>query len=194
MNTRIFDAFEEREKQVSEYMAGCGSKYGMPCTCGPNCKCSNCSEHCKSLKTLTNNGGCCGNEDQSDSFSNTDFGDVDDTPKDVATRNLSIISFGGNMRHMSFTSEATFGRAMSGLSALSIDWENLDDFDVNVDHSAHINNEYPTRISYTGKRSNSIRRSINAVTAANAIAAAAAAAAAQDSTDSPHTPYVSFKI
>jgi hypothetical protein len=29
---------------------------------------------------------------------------------------------------------------MSGLSALSIDWENMDDFDINVDHSAHINN------------------------------------------------------
>lgn len=44
-------------------------------------------------------------------------------------------------RHMSMTSETTFGRAMSGLSALSIDWENMDDFDVNVDHSAGINND-----------------------------------------------------
>jgi len=56
-----------------------------------------------------------------------------------ASRNPSIISFGG-VRGMSVTSEATFGRAMSGLSALSIDWENLEDFDVNVDHSAHIDN------------------------------------------------------
>jgi hypothetical protein len=58
-----------------------------------------------------------------------------------AQRNASIISFGGNgLRHMSFTSEAaSFGRAMSGLSALSIDWENMDDFDINVDHSSHIN-------------------------------------------------------
>jgi hypothetical protein len=37
-------------------------------------------------------------------------------------------------------SEVSYGRAMSGLSALSIDWENMDDFDINVDHSAHINN------------------------------------------------------
>lgn len=59
-----------------------------------------------------------------------------------ASRNPSVISFGGigGIRGMSVTSEATFGRAMSGLSALSIDWENLEDFDVNVDHSAHINN------------------------------------------------------
>jgi hypothetical protein len=60
-------------------------------------------------------------------------------------RNMSVISFGGaGLRGMSFTSErASFGRAMSGLSALSIDWENMEDFDVNVDHSAHINNGNP---------------------------------------------------
>jgi hypothetical protein len=56
-------------------------------------------------------------------------------------RNPSIISFGNH--RMSLTgrmSEVSYGRAMSGLSALSIDWENMDDFDINVDHSAHINN------------------------------------------------------
>lgn len=55
-----------------------------------------------------------------------------------AQRNPSIVSFGGG-RAMSM-GEASYGRAMSGLSALSIDWENMDDFDINVDHSAHINN------------------------------------------------------
>lgn len=60
-----------------------------------------------------------------------------------ASRNPSIISFGGvgGVRGLSVSSEMTYGRAMSGLSALSIDWENLEDFDVNVDHSAHINNQ-----------------------------------------------------
>jgi hypothetical protein len=57
---------------------------------------------------------------------------------DRAQRNPSIISFGG--RNTSFASRRSYGRAMSGLSALSIDWENMEDFDVNVDHSAHINN------------------------------------------------------
>jgi hypothetical protein len=55
-------------------------------------------------------------------------------------RNSSVISFGNH--RMSLTgrmSEVSYGRAMSGLSALSIDWENMDDFDINVDHSAHIN-------------------------------------------------------
>lgn len=55
-------------------------------------------------------------------------------------RSPSILSYGNGLRGMSMTSETTFGRAMSGLSALAIDWENLEDFDVNVDHSAHINN------------------------------------------------------
>ena len=44
-------------------------------------------------------------------------------------------------RNMSIASEETFGRAMSGLSALSIDWENMEDFDVNVDYSAQTNND-----------------------------------------------------
>jgi hypothetical protein len=57
-----------------------------------------------------------------------------------ASRNPSILSFGNGYRQASMTSETTFGRAMSGLSALSIDWENLDDFDLEVDHSAHIVN------------------------------------------------------
>merc|ERR1711935_853785 len=56
-------------------------------------------------------------------------------------RNTPIISFGNHrMSLMGQMSEVSYGRAMSGLSALSIDWENLEDFDVNVDHSEHINN------------------------------------------------------
>jgi hypothetical protein len=47
---------------------------------------------------------------------------------------------GPDCRRRSEQSEHTFGRAMSGLSALSIDWDNMDGFDVNVDHSAHITN------------------------------------------------------
>ena len=43
-----------------------------------------------------------------------------------AQRNPSIISFGG--RNMSFASD--YGRSMSGLSALSIDWENMEDEDL----------------------------------------------------------------
>jgi len=219
MNTRIFEAFHQREEEVQKFMAGCGLKYGMDCTCGPGCRCKNCSEHCKERKEahaqqvaqqqngLTPAGSsCCAQAaapDETDNLEphsinhpdsyqmpppaaaampNVDIGQnsqivnniqhqglsggggvSNDFPLDTVMaqrkpsiigehmvasrnpsmvsdlRNNSIISFGN--RHMSITSETTFGRAMSGLSALSIDWENMDDFDVNVDHSAHINNQ-----------------------------------------------------
>ena len=67
---------------------------------------------------------------------------------------------------MSLASDATFGRAMSGLSALSIDWENLEDFDLEVDHSAHINGDPNSpkkqQVDVTGMggpRRSSLRRS-----------------------------------
>merc|ERR1712032_70538 len=45
-------------------------------------------------------------------------------------RNQPILSFGNHrMSRMGRMSEVSYGRAMSGLSALSIDWENLEDFD-----------------------------------------------------------------
>lgn len=56
MNKRIFESFDQREKQVREFMAGCGKKYGMPCTCGAKCKCSS---------------GKCGRESKSSSCSQT---------------------------------------------------------------------------------------------------------------------------
>ena len=104
-------------------------------------------------------------------------------------RNPSVISFGNGLRHMSLTSEATFGRAMSGLSALSIDWENLEDFDVDVDHSAHINNS-PGKMQdhHHGGRRSSKRRSF--LTHGAAAAVAAGAVGGSDAHDVAH---VSFK-
>jgi hypothetical protein len=55
---------------------------------------------------------------------------------------IGRMSFGGLLGGAGrLFSETTFGRSMSGLSALSIDWENIDGFDVSVDHSAGINND-----------------------------------------------------
>jgi hypothetical protein len=221
MNSRIFDAFETRETQVADYMAGCGMKYGMACSCGPNCRCKNCPIH--------SNGGSQQQQQQQEdrqveqsppiledisemeqenpidvdqpmdffgmgppSAVPTLFGRVDPVPEtvpinDMATttvqfqngdggggrkkRNSSILSYGNGPRGMSINSETTFGRAMSGLSALSIDWENLDDFDLEVDHSAHINqggsNNSPTKQmspdgTSAGSRRHSGRRSFAA--------------------------------
>lgn len=217
MNTRIFDAFETRAQHVQEYMAGCGQKYGMPCTCGPDCRCTTCEEHCGSKKrqrdlqveeeflqaalddpTVARSlmphmpdmpvseappaesaccsrniselspAACCSSNTaelspdvhfpvvrsrhsllSSCSESSNQFpipmprhsiSPVPMKPRNsLASRNPSFLSFGG-LRRMS--SDAAFGRTLSGISALSIDWENMDDFDVNVDHSAHINNNY----------------------------------------------------
>lgn len=73
----------------------------------------------------------------------------------INIRNAPVLSFGDHrmsltgqmsqnpnnrMSLMGRMSEISYGRAMSGLSALSIDWENMDGFDINVDHSEHINN------------------------------------------------------
>mmetsp|Transcript_28280 Transcript_28280/g.41777 ORF Transcript_28280/g.41777 Transcript_28280/m.41777 type:complete len:742 (+) Transcript_28280:500-2725(+) len=250
MNTSIFAAFDSREEQVSEFMAGCGQKYGMACTCGPDCRCSNCSEHCKQSNhnhahhavqnhhhnlqhnplsnsinsQLTQEMGNIShnnkhsnnvnhnsileplqvhedlheplnyNEDPvvdddddiynpmpmnmgtNDSRGNNNNGDMN--PPNQRVQRRSILSFPG--RQMSITSENTFGRAMSGLSALSIDWENMEDFDVNVDHSAHIQNinnadhmSTSTNLSVatppTGFRRSSFRRSFRS-TGSNASA------------------------
>jgi hypothetical protein len=154
MNTLIFDAFDLREKQVAEYMAGCGKKYGMGCTCGPDCRCKNCEEHCKPappppqqeedtlLQPLSIPYGSNPMAEQAASSRR------DSTERLLsgasreswyrAVRNPSVINM-GSMRQMSLLSnDLSFGRAMSGLSALSVDWENMEDFDVTVDHSAHI--------------------------------------------------------
>ena len=40
MNKRIFDAFDKREKELMSFVAGCGRKHGLPCTCTPGtCQC-----------------------------------------------------------------------------------------------------------------------------------------------------------
>jgi copper chaperone CopZ len=46
MNKRIFEAFDERQEQVKEFMGGCGRRYGLACSCGANCQCKS--------------GSCCG--------------------------------------------------------------------------------------------------------------------------------------
>jgi hypothetical protein len=224
MNTRIFDAFEAREEQVKSYMAGCAMRYGMECSCGPDCRCQNCPVHSDGGR---NRGGVPSRVgrhaplspsglqqdifetilevDQPMEFYGMDpssGGSVgsgiaplpDFTPAPTGTgatynqhssnehyrpqRNPSVISYGNGLRHMSLTSETTFGRAMSGLSALSIDWENLEDFDVDVDHSSHINNATisPGKMyNFEGgnRRRSSMRRSFLVSGAAAAIAASA---------------------
>jgi hypothetical protein len=234
MNRRIFDAFDAREAQVQDFMAGCASRYGMSCTCGPDCRCAGCPCQSKAgaaaesgeEKTNMDNQPSHSDSNSLPSFqqdalldeplqidqpmnffgiappvtmpvnttaaiplmpdrgsyteplplsygisgmtniSSIDGGNQLHSDANTHTvgfnvgeghvraeggrrasrreRNPSVLSYGNGPRGMSITSETTFGRAMSGLSALSIDWETLDDddFDLEVDHSAHINNTH----------------------------------------------------
>jgi len=216
MNKRIFDAFEAREKQVTDYMAGCGMRYGMDCTCGPGCRCKNCPIHQtgRQEQAEVQFQDAAQNQFQIEVMPQPQMEVqplVVEQPMDffgmeppsamgppaavpaaavaaplfneasmlepiehgdrappyrgsyrvsqrASQRNPSVISYGSGLRHMSITSETTFGRAMSGLSALSIDWENLEDFDLDVDHSAHITNS-PGKASQEPSRRSSLRRS-----------------------------------
>ena len=261
MNTRMFEAFSEREKQVTDYMAGCGMKYGMDCTCGPDCRCKSCPLHEEEQKlrqlgniepntylspmgitssfdyasSMQHGHGMYSSTNDNQQKQSSDYGfngyseqkpssdsgfntyestvpfnhdaaglyDMIDAVRESQQqttlnedhlsplmlgnnhqntiapnqqrrlsriRNSSVLSYGnrgsvreGNrssVRGMSITSETTFGRAMSGLSALSIDWENLDDFDLDVDHSAHINQAGSPSGAGGGRRMSATRRSI----------------------------------
>jgi len=196
MNTRIFEAFDERKEQVEEYIIGCGKKYGKECTCGPDCSCKGCNvSNCRHKREASQAAGMSQNvhiaqnvmsqnvqahhdssgggfqpggvaaaiysqhqqQQQQQQQQQDVLGSMAAVPGVMTNSRGELIQSGrqsgrnslgswGNsgfpQRGMSITStsDVTFGRAMSGLSALSIDWENMEDFDVNVDHSAHINN------------------------------------------------------
>jgi len=204
MNTSIFDSFNERAKQVSEFMAGCMMRYGGECSCdAADCTCRNCPKHdpnynANSSSSSSNNV----NNISANSSSSVLVPVQDDSskqqqpqqqqvviaqqqqlkpstqqhkmygPTTVASQpqgiqslsqpltqqqarqlvaaepgaetsafRRSLTRYGGRNNRFSFsmrTSDVSFGRSMSGLSSLLLDWDNMDDFDVNVDHSANI--------------------------------------------------------
>ena len=174
MNKRIFEAFERREQQVTDYMAGCGMNYGTACTCGPSCRCKDCPLHFRGVFEHSNtiiqnestlqNGLSHSNNVSASSFNemgppaSIDLQDVEPISildnrtrrslpspfnatlaqpsqnlEDImtfnGTRNSGRGSIRNSIRNMSITSETTFGRALSRLSALSIDWDNFEEFD-----------------------------------------------------------------
>lgn len=175
MSSRIFEAFDRRAVQVTEYMTGCGRKYGQECTCGPNCRCP---------------GFCCnGNTGVSDDSSprlesrelahlmgfrahefsrlaaqaqqrSLELSQTQIAEQLTATATAAAAAASNRGRGSSNCVDTLLrgrtsgqvergndGRTMSGLSQLSIDWENMEDFDVDVDHSAHINNAYAPNVA-----------------------------------------------
>ena len=172
MGNIIIEVFDKTERLVSDVVAGCGEKYGMPCTAGLHCFCRTGIEqsapnqnqllqfnNAMQQQHLGNNqfhqgifppSGVDGMSSYQLPIQGNPHGGGDDFGPRMAgmggrvpraSMRMSLGGLAGLGRHMSLTSETTFGRAMSGLSALSIDWENMDDFDINVDHSAGINND-----------------------------------------------------
>ena len=186
MNRGIFAAFDRRQEQVQRFVSGCNSQHGMPCSCGPDCRCANCDKSCQQNREATAAAAMAGGAVDSQtmlqqiqeqrmaldhqqqalangSASNGVHGGSggDGLPPGISPQDLAQLMEGGGAPTspgqrgsvkghgrtsvaMSIASEETFGRAMSGLSALSIDWENMDDFDINVDHSAYINSDVAT--------------------------------------------------
>jgi len=113
MNGNISECFQKRKDQITLFMINCmGSNEG-------------------------NNDGACGVDAPSNIHPNGQL-----QPTNAGSGGGGGMSFSrrNSRLRQSVTSEAGFGRAMSNLSTLSIDWENMEDFDVNIDHSSHINN------------------------------------------------------
>lgn len=125
MNRRIFEAFDMRQEKVKDFMGGCGKKYGLPCSCGPNCKCGGCG--CAAQKTNQQqqaNGLSSGNQMYSGHNNNMNgMSDLryymnhtaqqqnmdQNTPQGISSMNLSALNSGNatnaQYAHGSFSSE-----------------------------------------------------------------------------------------
>lgn len=136
MSQRIFEAFDKAHLLLSKLVSGCGKNRNMPCTAGDHCFCQHTSPEDDILQQTQLNDMPEITPDYHEDTANA-------LPNIQSRPRMSMrMSLGGMLGRHSLTSNTTFGRAMSGLSALSIDWENMDDFDVNVDHSEGINNDF----------------------------------------------------
>mmetsp|Transcript_3279 Transcript_3279/g.5404 ORF Transcript_3279/g.5404 Transcript_3279/m.5404 type:complete len:706 (+) Transcript_3279:304-2421(+) len=139
MSQSTIEVFDKAAELVAQYITGCGKKHGMQCAAGNYCVCKADQQQVNEMnqyeQPLHHGGG-------------EEAGAAPRSGKSRLSMRMSLgrmsgrMSLGGLSGLSNLTSgETTFGRAMSGLSALSIDWENMDDFDINVDHSEGINND-----------------------------------------------------
>lgn len=150
-------------ENITEFTVGCGKREGRSCNCFPVCNCKGClcSQQDSEQKACQVTASCCSKKSDPLILSSV-------TPMHVSSRSNSLVSKNSLVSRLSWMSDGTlskrssrknsfrvtrnsgtsdmissssdtFKRAMSGLSALSIDWENLEDFDVDIDHSACIN-------------------------------------------------------
>lgn len=145
MSSSIIESFYKAKQVVSELIAGCGKKNGMPCAAGSHCFCKSQTDptlpQTSQVYPANDTAAAVLSSSMGNSSAAEDTMPIRDGPGRPAGRMSMRMSLGGMLGRHSLTSNTTFGRAMSGLSALSIDWENMDDFDINVDHSEGINND-----------------------------------------------------
>eukprot|EP00574_Skeletonema_japonicum_P014681 CAMPEP_0201716366 /NCGR_PEP_ID=MMETSP0593-20130828/2357_1 /ASSEMBLY_ACC=CAM_ASM_000672 /TAXON_ID=267983 /ORGANISM="Skeletonema japonicum, Strain CCMP2506" /LENGTH=709 /DNA_ID=CAMNT_0048206157 /DNA_START=221 /DNA_END=2350 /DNA_ORIENTATION=- len=139
MSQGTVEVFDKAAELVTQYINGCGKKYGMQCTAGNHCVCKADQQQVAEMNQY---------EQPIHQGGGDHAGPAPRPGKSRMSMRMSLgrmsgrMSIGGLSGLSNLTSgETTFGRAMSGLSALSIDWENMDDFDINVDHSEGINND-----------------------------------------------------
>jgi len=139
MSRGTVEVFDKAAELVSQYITGCGKKYGMQCAAGNHCSCKVDQQQVAELNQY---------EQPLQQGNGEEAGAASRSGRSRLSMRMSLgrmsgrMSFGGMSGLSNLTSgETTFGRAMSGLSALSIDWENMEDFDINVDHSEGINND-----------------------------------------------------
>jgi hypothetical protein len=139
MSRGTVEVFDKVAELVSQYITGCGKKYGMQCAAGNHCSCKVDQQQVAELNQY---------EQPLQQGNGEEAGAASRSGRSRLSMRMSLgrmsgrMSFGGMSGLSNLTSgETTFGRAMSGLSALSIDWENMEDFDINVDHSEGINND-----------------------------------------------------
>jgi len=139
MSRGTVEVFDKVAVLVSQYITGCGKKYGMQCAAGNHCSCKVDQQQVAELNQY---------EQPLQQGNGEEAGAASRSGRSRLSMRMSLgrmsgrMSFGGMSGLSNLTSgETTFGRAMSGLSALSIDWENMEDFDINVDHSEGINND-----------------------------------------------------
>lgn len=128
------EVFDTVANLVAHHIAGCGKKYGMQCSVGSKCFCRSDQQQVVEINQY---------EQPLQLPSGEEAGAATRSGKSRLSMRMSLGQLSGRMSlgGLSGLGETTFGRAMSGLSALSIDWENMEDFDINVDHSEGINND-----------------------------------------------------
>lgn len=140
MSRGTVEVFDKVAELVSQYITGCGKKYGMQCAAGNHCSCKVDQQQVAELNQYEQPLQQ-GNGEEAGAASRSGRSRLS-MRMSLGRMSLGRMSFGGMSGLSNLTSgETTFGRAMSGLSALSIDWENMEDFDINVDHSEGINND-----------------------------------------------------